>query len=108
MASETTTSRIGQSIVLETVVSDDDLQRTISTAPPACDEERLPEPPLSSGVMKAFKRAKRAAEAYNIRCRQIVRQQYRERMGDDAGAPAPARQTTLGDFKTSKVDRGVL
>ena len=94
---------IGHGDALETCVSDVDLQRSIDAEPPApCSEERPPEPPHSTEVMDAYERAKRAGEAWDMRSRRIVRQQWREREGDDAGAPALVGQTALFDFKESR------
>jgi len=80
---------IGQGTVLETYVSDADLQRAIAA-----------EPPHSKEVLEAYNRAKQAGEAWNMRSRRIVRQLWREREGDDAGAPALVGQTAIFDFKS--------
>ena len=91
---------IGHGTVLETAITATDLQRTTAAAPPApCSEERPTEPPHSREVLEAYQRAKQAGEANDMRSRRIVRQQWREREGDDAGAPAMRGQTALFDFR---------
>jgi hypothetical protein len=85
--------------VLESCPTDADIQRTIDAAPPApCTEERPPDPPHSREIMEAYKAAKQAGERNDMRSRRIVRQQWQEREGDDAGAPAFVGQTALFDF----------
>ena len=82
--------------ILETDISDSDIQRAIDAAPAAInEEERPPESPHSRGVMEAFKRAKKAGEINDQRSRRIVRQQCRERDGD---VPPLSGQTALFDF----------
>jgi hypothetical protein len=96
----TVTGDIGQGAVLESHITPAALQRTADVAPPAtCDEERPPEPPHSPEVMEAYAKAKQAGEANDMRSRRIVRQQWRDREGDVAGAPALVGQTALFDFR---------
>lgn len=94
---------IGQGEVLETCITDADHQRAVDATPPApCEEERPPEPPHSQEVMEAYAKAKLASEANNMRSRRIARQQWQEREGDVAGAPALVGQTALFDFRYNK------
>ena len=98
--SHTVPGGIGQDAVLESHITPAALQRTADAAPPApCSEERPPDPPHSDDIMEAYKAAKQAGEANDMRSRRIVRQQWREREGDVAGAPPVRGQTALFDFK---------
>ena len=91
---------IGHGTALETCVSDADLQRAADAEPPTpCSEERPPEPSHSAEVMEAYRQAKQAGTAWDMRSRRIVRQLWLEREGDLDDAPAMKGQTALFDFK---------
>ena len=95
---------IGQTPVLESHITPAALQRTADAAPPApCSEERPPDPPHSREIMEAYTAAKQAGEANDMRSRRIVRQQWREREGDTAGAPAMRGQMAIFDFKAERL-----
>ena len=86
--------------VLETVVSDADIERTIAV------EDTLDTPPIpptySKAVMKAFRRAKRVSEKNNERCRAIVESLRKERENTasiEQGEPHKvSKQKTISDF----------
>ena len=86
--------------ILETDISDSDIQRAVDAAPPAInEEERPPESSHSRTVMEAFKRAKQAGEINDMRSRRIVRQLHIDREGDATDVPPLTGQTALFDFK---------
>ena len=86
--------------VLETVVSDADIERTIAV------EDTLDTPPTqpsySKAVMNAFRRAKRVSEKNNERCRAIVESLCKERENTasiEQGEPHKvSKQKTISDF----------
>jgi len=86
--------------VLETVVSDADIERTIAV------EDTLDTPPTqpsySKAVMNAFRRAKRVSEKNNERCRAIVESLRKERENTasiEQGEPhRESKQKTIADF----------
>jgi hypothetical protein len=91
---------IGQGAVLESHITPAALQRTVDAAPPApCIEERPPDPPYSDDILEACEATRQSREANDMRSRRIVRQQWQEREGDVAGAPALVGQTALFDFR---------
>jgi len=97
---QTVLGGIGQGAALESHITPAALQHTADAAPPApCREERPTEPPHSNEVMEAYTKAKQAGETNDMRSRRIVRQQWRDREGDVAGAPPVRGQTALFDFK---------
>ena len=86
--------------VLETVVSDADIERTIAV------EDTLDTPPMqpsyTKAVMNAFRRAKRVSEKNNERCRAIVESLRKERENTasvEQGEPhRESKQKTIADF----------
>ena len=86
--------------VLETVVSDADIERTIVIDDPP-DTPSTP-PIYSKAVMKAFRRAKRVSEKNNERCRAIVESLRKERENTasiEQGEPHKvSKQKTISDF----------
>ena len=87
--------------VIESCPSATDIQRTIDAAPPVPhSEERSPDPPYSREIMEACEATRQSREANDMRSRRIVRQLYREREGDTAGAPAMKGQMAIFDFRS--------
>jgi len=86
--------------VLETVVSDADIERTIAIEDPP-NTPPIP-PTYSKAVMKAFRRAKRVSEKNNERCRAIVESLRKERENTtsvEQGEPhRESKQKTISDF----------
>lgn len=91
---------IGQGTALETCVSDEDLERSIDTEPPAVNEHECnSEQPYSDEIMEAFRRAKSAGVQHDMRSRRILRRQWEKREGSMDGAPELVGQTAIFDFR---------